>query len=138
APGELVRLQRQLNGVGEALTPEAVAALDTEELVSRQKKLASRVTELQAKLQDLHAELTRLAQRPTAARKELADTREALRQLDTVPDKVSKGMQVVEQATQVLAMARQQAMQANVELLKQELATVDVREQLLEAQQALV
>src|SRR5699024_10025364 len=55
APAELARLQRQLNAVERALTPKAVAQMDVDELTKRQKKLAARATELQAKLQDLHA-----------------------------------------------------------------------------------
>lgn len=138
APTVLAGLQRQLNGVGKAKTRESVANLDARQLADQLEQLKSKVAELRTQRADLHNMLTSLAQRPADARNELASARKALRQLEVSPDTAGQSANAIGNADAALVAARHQALTAKIELLKQELATLDTREQVFEARRALV
>lgn len=137
APEALASLQHQLDEVPAAMTAAQAGALTQQQASTQLKELEDKVGDLQAQLQELDVKLAYLAQRPVTARRELAKTRFALRQLQLAPTALADTMTAADKAQVVGTNARREAMTANVALLKQELATLDVREGLVEARRAL-
>jgi potassium efflux system protein len=130
-------LQHQLSDIGKPASIESLKSLSMDTLAERASALRSKLSVAQAQLTSLRNQLTQLAQRPEEARNSLAEARNSLRQKTTRTLGPTAQDSLVTQAQQALQAARREALNAQIERLRQELAGMDSRERVLEAQRAL-
>ncbi|MES1926405.1 mechanosensitive ion channel domain-containing protein [Salinisphaera sp. T31B1] len=137
APGDLRRIKAEIAGLEPPPSPESLDGVSSSSLAERADTLSSQLADTQASLSDVRDQLTRLAQRPEAARQELLDARDALQSLDSAASADSDQPSVVSEARRALLSARREALTAEIERLQQELSGLDSRERLLEARRGL-
>lgn len=137
APVELRRLKIELRGIDPPPTAESLADASPAKLSEQADDISSQLADTQATLSDLRDQLTRVAQRPEAAREELLDARDALQSLDSSVSAESDQPSVLTEAQRVLLSARRESLTAEIERLQQELSGLDSRERVLEARRAL-
>ncbi|MES1929701.1 mechanosensitive ion channel MscS [Salinisphaera dokdonensis CL-ES53] len=137
APTRIRELKAELQQIERPPSQESLTDTSGGTLSARVDATSSRLADSQANLADLRDQLTRLAQRPDAARDELADTRAALQMLDTGADAGDGQSSLLAEAQRVQKAARREALTAQIETLQQELSSQDPRQRELEARRAL-
>ncbi|WP_209061043.1 mechanosensitive ion channel domain-containing protein [Endozoicomonas sp. G2_2] len=137
APSRIRELKAELAGIEAPPPIDELRALSGGTLASRVDTTSSRLADSQSSLADLRDQLTRLAQRPEAARQELADARTALQALDTASADDTGQSSLLLEAQRTQNLARREALTAEIEKLQQELGSQDPRQRELEARRAL-
>ncbi len=138
APQTLAQVERELEQIAPALTLDEAGGMSSDALIERRNALEAGLAATGMRLADLRDELARLAQRPDEARDELAQARTALQQIDTAFEINTGQPEVLDDAQLALAAAQREALRAEIEYLEQELAGLDRRQRLIEAQRARV
>lgn len=137
APAQIRALNRDLQQIEAPASEQALRDLSSETLAARIEAATTRLADSQATLADLRDQLTRLAQRPDAAREELAAKRAALQTLETDGSDEPDQSALLDDARRARDSARREALTAEIEALQQELVSLDPRQRALEARRAL-
>lgn len=137
APALIRKLNGDLQRIEAPAAQQVLREQPSDTLALRIETATTRLADSQATLADLRDQLTRLAQRPDAAREELADKRAALQTLGAhVSDQQDQPALLVD-ARRARDSARREALTAEIETLQQELVSLDPRQRELEARRAL-
>lgn len=138
APDKINHVQHQLSDIKKPASIDALKSLSVDTLSRRASRLHDQLSDAQTQLTDLRNKLTRIAQRPQEVRNTLADARSSLQELSTRAADSPDQDNLATQAQRTLQAARTEALNAQVDRLQQEQASMDSRERLLEAERFLV
>lgn len=137
APDAINRLEHQLSELAAPVAMDQLTNRSLSELSQRASDLRSSLSDAQTRLTNMRDQLTRLAQRPGEVRSALSDARANLQDLSTRSAEATADSGITTQAQRTLRSAERAALNAHIERLQQELASMDSRERRLEAQRSL-